>query len=209
MYAGGALELRDSFFDKDDYLRRSSLDRVVTKVGRSGELTFVDIVHQVARAATGVQIFRDTQNLVYLSARPIPRQIVASDVDKRGLYGFSATDAGLGAHFAANSSMLFRYSALTYNGHKIHLDRNYCREVESLPGLVVHGPFLATVGATLANGLGQSGEKIVELKFRLHSTLFEDEMASFLATRDGDRFAGSALCDGKAVLTYEGSFGAI
>ncbi|MDA8026495.1 MAG: hypothetical protein M0T78_08155 [Actinomycetota bacterium] len=209
MYAGGELDLRDRFLEKGDYLKISSIDRVATKVGRSGELTFIDIVHEVTSGATGSQIFRDTQNLVYLSKRPSPRQIEESDVDKRGLYGLSTTEAGARAHFAANASMLFRYSALTYNGHKIHLDRNYCREVESLPGLVVQGPLLATVGATLANCLCRSGEEIVGLKFRLHSTLFEDEMASFSVIRDGERFVGSALRDGEVVVTYEGSFGPI
>ena len=209
MYAGGALGLRSRFFEKGDYLKISSIDKVATKVGRSGELTFIDIVHEVTSAATGVQTFRDTQNLVYLSDRPYPRHIVVSEANQRGLYAVSTTETGVRANFAANSSILFRYSALTYNGHKIHLDRDYCHDVESLPGLVVHGPLLATLGATLAKRLCRGDEEIVELKFRLHSTLFEDELASFLLKRDGDRFAGSALRDGEVVITFEGSFGTI
>jgi 3-methylfumaryl-CoA hydratase len=53
-------------------------------------------------------------------------------------------------HFTPNSTTLFRYSALTFNGHRIHYDVDYCREVEGYPALVIHGPLNATLLAGLA-----------------------------------------------------------
>lgn len=209
MYAGGRLTLDKSLSDGQRYMKISSIDSVVNKEGRSGTLTFIDVIHDVVEEGSGTPLYRDIQNLVYLSSRKSPRKIVATDGVILGISCIEATESNCSANFVADASMLFRYSALTYNGHKIHLDREYSRGVESLPGLVVHGPLLATVGATIANQLRRSGESIVEHNFRLHSTLFEGESAAFSASRDGSNFSGSALCDGDLVISFEGKFGSI
>ncbi|MDA8278074.1 MAG: hypothetical protein M0Z45_07750 [Actinomycetota bacterium] len=209
MYAGGKLELLTKLSNGESYSKVSRIDRVSSKIGKSGELTFVDILHEVSDDTSRALVFRDLQNLVYVTQRREPRQIVVADTPAKGLFGFKGSQDILSAEFVADASMLFRYSALTYNGHKIHLDRNYCREVESLPGLVVHGPLLATVGATIVNRLCGDGEQIKELSFRLHSTLFEDELAEFSIERQKLSFNGSATANGGLIITFEGEIGSL
>ncbi|MDA8197723.1 MAG: hypothetical protein M0019_11030 [Actinomycetota bacterium] len=209
MYAGGHLELFNRLLDGQSYMKVSSVEEISSKDGRSGKLTFIDISHEVVDAVNGAVAHRDIQNLVYLSNRKSPRELDASDQPIKGIYDHEASATTIRASFSADSSMLFRYSALTYNGHKIHLDRDYCREVEKLPALVVHGPLLATVGATLADRLSRKNESIVDLTFRLQSTLFEGERAIFSVERKGDSFFGSAALGSNVIISFEGSFGTL
>jgi 3-methylfumaryl-CoA hydratase len=67
---------------------------------------------------------------------------------------------------------LFRYSALTFNGHRIHYDRDYCRDIEGYPGLVVHGPYTATL--LVDHFLRRNpGARIASLSFRARTPLFD------------------------------------
>jgi len=68
--------------------------------------------------------------------------------------------------------LLFRYSALTFNSHKIHYDRDYCRDVEGYPGLVFHGPLTATLLLDLAIA-NAGGQQIKQFEFRAISPLFD------------------------------------
>jgi 3-methylfumaryl-CoA hydratase len=69
--------------------------------------------------------------------------------------------------------LLFRFSALTYNGHRIHYDRDYARDVEGYPGLLTHGPLQALVMAEAARAQGVSGE--LDFSYRLVSPLFDHQ----------------------------------
>ena len=135
MWAGGRLQFHQPLKVGEKVARRSVIERVEEKHGKSGHLVFVTVRH-ILSAANGPAI-EEEHDIVYreapaadapppppaekAAAGPWCRQIVPDDV------------------------LLFRYSALTFNGHRIHYDRRYVTEVEGYAGLVVHGPLLATM----------------------------------------------------------------
>ena len=83
--------------------------------------------------------------------------------------------------------MLFRYSALTFNGHRIHYDRDYARDVEGYQSLVFHGPLTATLLADLA--VAETGKRLTSFTFRGLAPLFDDEPFTISGTRDGDELS--------------------
>ena len=115
--------------------RRSRIEDVRLKEGRSGALVFVIVRHEV-RADGGLAIDEE-HDIVYRDdpkpGEPAPRSVAAPD------------DAQWTRQIVPDDVLLFRYSALTFNGHRIHYDRRYETAVEGYPGLVVHGPLIATL----------------------------------------------------------------
>ena len=83
-----------------------------------------------------------------------------------------------------SAALLFRYSALTFNGHRIHYDAPYVREVETYPGLIVHGPMQATMLVQLAVRL--RGRRPAQFEFRSLSPLFDDADFTLNASDDGE-----------------------
>jgi len=134
MWAGGAVDVLGTLNPGDPVERRSRLAGIDLKSGRSGPLLFASIEHEVLRG--GELVVRETQTIVYRDPAPAsPAPAVPS----------APPDAPAGGGFIADSRLLFRYSALTFNTHRIHYDAPYAREVERYPGLVVHGPLQATL----------------------------------------------------------------
>ncbi|GAB4038533.1 MAG: MaoC family dehydratase N-terminal domain-containing protein [Rubrivivax sp.] len=135
MWAGGRFEFHHPLRVGDEATRVSRILRVEAKHGRSGELVFVTVRHEIG-GARGLALTEE-HDIVYRAApapgdpAPVPHRAPADE------------------HFARTIEpdpvLLFRYSALTFNGHRIHYDRRYCTEVEGYPGLVVHGPLIATL----------------------------------------------------------------
>lgn len=139
MWAGGRLrwEAANPLRVGQEVQRRSTIQSIKHKAGRSGELLFVLVEHQL-RNAQGLALTEE-QDIVYRSAAqpgdPAPAP------QKPPLDGQAAWSRTI----APDPVLLFRYSALTFNGHRIHYDRKYVTEVEGYPGLVVHGPLIATL----------------------------------------------------------------
>jgi 3-methylfumaryl-CoA hydratase len=113
--------------------RRSVISLVVEKESRSGPLIFVTLRHTLTSG--GEVAIDEEQDLVYREAtgRGAER---AAEPSRRGAWRRS---------IHPDETLLFRYSALTFNGHRIHYDRRYAEETEGYPGLVVHGPLIATL----------------------------------------------------------------
>ena len=137
MWAGGRLQ-----WQADNPLRiGESVERVSRiasvdhKVGRSGELLFVLVQHSYSNAR-GLALTEE-HDIVYRAAAqpsdPVPKPTAAD------------TQAAWKREITADPVMLFRYSALTFNGHRIHYDRSYATQEEGYPGLIVHGPLIATL----------------------------------------------------------------
>jgi 3-methylfumaryl-CoA hydratase len=174
MWAGGALEFHDRLCTGDLVTRRSRIADVQAKQGRSGALCFVTVEHEYA-TTRGLAI-AERQDIVYRegesanptdpppSPQPAPRW-------RRTL--------------TADAVMLFRYSALTFNGHRIHYDRTYCREVEGYPGLVVHGPLQATLLIAHA-GAARGGIAPRQFEFRAVRPLFDGGEFSLNAIEAAD-----------------------
>lgn len=135
MWAGGRLEWHAPLRAGDALTRVSTIAKVDAKEGRSGKLVFVTVRHEVS-GPNGPAVTEE-QDIVYREApapgAPAPAPTPAPD------------DAAFTREIAPDPVLLFRYSALTFNGHKIHYDRPYCLAEEGYPGLVVHGPLIATL----------------------------------------------------------------
>ena len=135
MWAGGRLQWHEPLRVGDAVQRRSRIESVTHKSGRTGDLIFVLVKHEV-HGPRGLALSEE-HDIVYRAA-PQPGDPVPPP-----------TQAEAGApwqrRLQPDDVLLFRYSALTFNGHRIHYDRRYVTEVEGYPGLIVHGPLLATL----------------------------------------------------------------
>ncbi len=135
MWAGGRLAWHDPLRIGDSIERISRIDDVTTKHGKSGDLVFVRVVHTIS-TARGLALTEE-HDIVYRD-QPIPGSPSPTPPQARA-------DEAWATRVVPDDVLLFRYSALTFNGHRIHYDRRYVTEVEGYPGLVVHGPLIATL----------------------------------------------------------------
>lgn len=142
MWAGGRLEFVDPLRVGDTVTRSSRIADVKEKQGGSGRLCFVTVAHTIT-TPRGVAI-RERQDIVYREPPP------ASAAAPSPAPAAAAPSAAHSRRHMADPVLLFRYSALTFNGHRIHYDRDYVTKVEGYPGLVVHGPLQAALLAEFA-----------------------------------------------------------
>ncbi|WP_246162212.1 FAS1-like dehydratase domain-containing protein [Roseovarius faecimaris] len=166
MWAGGRLEFETPLRAGQPAQRRSVCETAKRKTGRSGALGIVTLRHEIWQ--DGRRCLTDWQDLVYREdpdpAAPGPTAPVAR------------TDEALSEARSFDATLLFRYSALTFNGHRIHYDRDYAREFEGYTGLVVHGPLLAQHLMLMAEArLGG----LSRFSFRATSPLMDFETAEF------------------------------
>jgi len=133
MWAGGKLELIEPLKLGSRATRTSTISSIVPKEGRSGKLVFVTVNSEVS--VDGRVAVRERQDIVY-------REPVSSGVSQPPT---APEDAQFSQDWNVNSTTLFRYSALTFNGHRIHYDAPYAHDVEGYEGLVIHGPLIATL----------------------------------------------------------------
>ncbi|MFO1345930.1 MAG: MaoC family dehydratase N-terminal domain-containing protein [Rhodocyclaceae bacterium] len=173
MWAGGRLELAAPIAIGSTVKRRSQVLRVDYKQGKSGELVFVTVLHELLSAA-GELLLREEHDIVYTDGatrRPPPPA--------------EAPAAASGPRFTPDAVMLFRYSALTFNGHRIHYDLDYCRRVEGYDNLVIHGPLNATLLANHAELL--SGGALKRFDYRLLAPALLGCTLAIDARREGER----------------------
>lgn len=137
MWAGSQFEFRSPLRVGDTLTRTSTIHDVTEKSGRTGPLVFVKVRHEIRRAGETDVALTEFHDIVYREAAtpgdtpPEPRPAPA--------------DAAWERRWVPDDVLLFRYSALTFNGHRIHHDRRYVTEMEGYPGLIVHGPLIATL----------------------------------------------------------------
>ena len=174
MWAGGRLLFHRDLHVGDTVTKRSTVDTVDMKHGRSGLLCFVTVRHELI--VDGELAISEEQDLVYRddpasdAGRPEPKQ--------------APVEADFSDSVTPSEVMLFRYSALTFNGHRIHYDREYAREVEGYPSLVVHGPLTATLLADLA--VSATGEALAGFSFRGVAPLFDGDPFTIAGSREGN-----------------------
>ena len=137
MWAGSQLEFRTPVRVGDRVARTSTLDDVTVKGGRTGQLVFVKVRHELRCNDAADAALVEFHDIVYREAQR------ADDVAPAPLA--APLDAAWQRQIVPDDVLLFRYSALTFNGHRIHYDRRYVTDVEGYPGLVVHGPLIATL----------------------------------------------------------------
>jgi 3-methylfumaryl-CoA hydratase len=173
MWAGSQLAFVGDLIVGDAVRRVSRIANVVVKAGRTGALCFVTVDHRTTGASGGS--VSERQTIVY---RDAAGQAVTSP----------AGPAPAGAKIVLIDpapALLFRYSALTFNGHRIHYDHPYATGVEGYPGLVVHGPLQATLLLHLA--AREQGERAPDrFDFRSISPLFSDAGLCLHATTEAN-----------------------
>ena len=165
MWAGGELEFIDALRVGDEPKRVSRISDVTVKSGSTGTLCFVAVEH-VVTTPRGVAI-RERQDIVYRDmggASAAPKAPPPPPVAKHR------------ETHTADPVLLFRYSALTFNGHRIHYDRDYVTKVEGYPGLIFHGPMQAAFIVELAAKL-RGGTPPKKLSYRGVQPLFEGEFS--------------------------------
>jgi len=145
MWAGSALEWFAPLSVGDVVHRTSTIGTVAEKEGRSGRLTFVEVLHE-DRVGTSLAI-RERQSIVYRTgtAPGAPPGHTGSTASAAGDHAVATDGWPTQRIVTPDPVMLFRYSALTFNGHRIHYDHPYATAVEGYRGLVVHGPLIATL----------------------------------------------------------------
>jgi 3-methylfumaryl-CoA hydratase len=136
MWAGSQFEFRSALRIGDRVERTSTIEDVTVKEGRSGALVFVRVRHDLRCAGAAEPALVEFHDIVYREARAASDAAPPQRADSAAPWQ---------REVVSDDVLLFRYSALTFNGHRIHYDRRYATEVEGYPGLVVHGPLLATL----------------------------------------------------------------
>ncbi|MBD2843019.1 FAS1-like dehydratase domain-containing protein [Erythrobacter rubeus] len=175
--------------------RTSRIVSIKEKEGGSGKLAFVDVEHETV--ANGALSVRETQTLVYREAAA-PDAPLAPAAPADGTFDTSQWDAH--RSIVPDPRLLFRYSALTFNTHRIHYDAPYAREVERYRGLVVHGPLTASLLLQLAaSKLGEN--RLRRFEFRGVSPAIAGEPL-ILAMRGDDAGyeLGAFAEDGRQVM---------
>jgi 3-methylfumaryl-CoA hydratase len=165
MWAGSRIEWFRPIVIGDEASRVSRIVSVTSKSGRSGALLFVVVRHEISTAA-GLALAEE-HDIVY-------RGLAAPGVE-RGQPGAAPQSPGSPVwtrRIVPDDVLLFRYSALTFNSHRIHYDRRYVTEVEGYPGLVVHGPLLATLLIDLLRR-NRPGVLVRRFEFRAMAPLFD------------------------------------
>ena len=202
--------------------RRSTVLGVDHKRGRSGDLVFVTVLHEL-EGTNGESLVREEHDIVYKD--PSPSMTAAVEVhaprasstetptaaSSVGIAAGTQTSTAASASRAQTSSValspsrtfvptsttLFRYSALTFNGHRIHYDADYCRDVEGYPNLVVHGPLVATLLANFAEDLG--GGRPSAFDYRALAPAFLGDTITLGATINGRQIELVATLEGGRV----------
>ena len=174
MWAGGELEFLDTLRVGDEVTRASRIKDVSLKSGSTGILCFVSVDHEI-RTPRGTAI-RERHDIVY-------RDVTTGSAAPAKPAGAPPVAKHRETHFA-DPVLLFRYSALTFNGHRIHYDRDYVTKVEGYPGLIFHGPMQAALLVEFAAKLrGRVPRKFV---YRGVQPLFEGSEFSVNANETVD-----------------------
>jgi len=137
MWAGSDFTFHEQIVVGDTLARTSTIVDVKEKSGRTGNLIFVRVRHEIRRNWSREVALTEHHNIVYRDA-PKPGDVAPPPLAAPAEYAWKRD-------INADDVLLFRYSALTFNGHRIHYDRKYVTEVEGYPGLIVHGPLIATL----------------------------------------------------------------
>ncbi|MDJ0992888.1 MAG: MaoC family dehydratase N-terminal domain-containing protein [Dinoroseobacter sp.] len=191
MWAGGKMEWHRPLKIGTRATKTSTIGDITLKSGRSGQLGFVTVTHDIADA--GGTCLTETQNIVYREP-PAPGAPKANAPK-------APQDGVWHRQIKPDPVLLFRYSALIFYGHRIHYDADYTRDVEGYPGLVIHGPLTAT----LLIGFGQEnagGRSLRAAHIRAVSPLFAPDPFYLEGKPDGDNLLMWARSkDGRLAMT--------
>lgn len=197
MFAGAQIRFHAAIAIGAALRLEARVTNVEAKSGRSGDLVFVTVENRIL--ADGALAVEETQNIVYREAGdPVPAP-PSVDLPPAPAGSWSQT-------ITADPVLLFRFSALTFNGHRIHYDRIYATGEEGYPGLIVHGPLIAMALMDLVRR--NAGRPVTGYRFRAQAPIFDG--APFRVTGVAENSAVTLTaerCDGTAAMTAEATLG--
>ena len=193
MWAGSRVTFPGTLGLGEPATRVSTIEKVAEKSGRSGKLVFVTVRHELS-GSDGLAVI-DEHDIVYLedtgkgaSARP-------GEPAPEGAQWVETVDP--------DPTLLFRYSALTFNGHRIHYHRDYARDVEGYDGLVVHGPLLATMMVGMAAG-SLPDRSVSRFEFRGMRPVMDTETFTVNVDPDGEDAVDVWVANGEGMFAMRG-----
>jgi 3-methylfumaryl-CoA hydratase len=198
MWAGSSVEFISPIALNDPIERISRVASITAKPGASGALVFVEVAHETL--ADGALAVREVQSLVYREASPAGAVLVPPP-PKDATFDQSTWDST--RTLIPNEAVLFRYSALTFNSHRIHYDLPYARDVEGYRALVVHGPLIASLLLDLVRReLGELA--LASFSFRAVSPAMCGEPLNLAMRReDGGLVLAAFAQDGRQLMSAE------
>ncbi|WP_413332187.1 MaoC family dehydratase N-terminal domain-containing protein [Brevibacterium sp. GP-SGM9] len=180
MWAGSELTFHAPVLPGQTISRTTTIESITEKTGSTGSLCFVVLCHEVS--ADGVLATTDRHTIVYreVTSKPAGSAAAPPRPDSPEPEGWDWAES-----VRPNEVMLFRYSALTFNSHRIHYDYPYVTEVEGYPGLVTHGPLTATLllDAFMKN---HPEATVTSFDFRAKSPLFAGEQIHLVGRATGE-----------------------
>ncbi|MCI0142620.1 MaoC family dehydratase N-terminal domain-containing protein [Arthrobacter bambusae] len=204
MWAGSKIAFHSPILVGQQLSRTTTIESITPKHGSSGRLCFVGLRHDVS--ADGISALTEHQTIVYREAAeadpaaPSPRRPPRADTPAPEGWDWSRVKR-------VDEVTLFRYSALTFNSHRIHYDLPYATEIEGYPGLVVHGPLSATL--MMDSFLTEHpGSRLTKFEFSTRSPVFVNEHVHIVgrAAADGTEELAVIASGGQAAVTARISF---
>lgn len=197
MWAGSRLHFLAPMEIGKELRKRSTVKSVTHKAGRSGDLVFVTVLHEVLEREQ--LCLSEEHDIVYRAA---PAKDAASPIPPR-----APEHSDFSRQIHPDPLLLFRYSALTFNGHRIHYDHPFCIGTEGYTGLVVHGPLLATLMLDLLRR-ESDGAPLSAFRFRAIAPIFDTHPFTVHGARNRDgtiqlwikRHDGALAMEGTATL---------
>ena len=174
MWAGGRIRFHHPLRVGDEVTQETTIASMTAKNGRNGALVFVTTRHEVSNAA-GLAVTEEIDGVYREEAKadaPVREPVMAP------------RDEEFRREVTMNEARLFRYSAITFNAHRIHYDRPYATGVEGYPGLVVHGPLIATLLADLFRQEFPDA-RLDSFEFKAMSPLFDIQPFDICGKREG------------------------
>jgi 3-methylfumaryl-CoA hydratase len=194
MWAGGRVSFAAPLPLGAAVEKHSTVSSVEHKSGRSGDLVFVTVLHEIFHNT--VLALSEEHDIVYRNQ--------SKEQSARAQQASEA--ASVTKPFTPDSTMLFRYSALTFNGHRIHYDVDYCRNVEGYGNLVIHGPLNATVLAGFAEEV--TGKRLLSFNYRGVRPALLGTMLTLNAVVDQDQVSlWTSFPDGSVSMQAEAATG--
>ncbi len=197
MWAGSSIEFHRAIRLGDAIERHSTIRAITPKVGSAGRLVFVEIDHAIR--AKGEIALNERHTIVFRGPPDMSRRAEAEKKPREDMPGRPSFSRVI----RPDPVLLFRYSALTFNSHRIHYDHPYVTQTEGYPGLVVHGPLIATLLLDLA-GRHLGNNVLTRFSFRGVAPAFAGEALELRAYATGNDLALRAISgDGRLIVTAE------
>ena len=196
MWAGSRLAFHRPLHIGEKALKKSTIAEINVKQGKSGMLVFVLVRHEII-GEQGLALLEE-QDIVFREA-PTKQAAPAAQT--------APAEAQFSREITPDPVLLFRYSALTFNSHRIHYDRDYCRDIEGYPGLVVHGQLTASFMLELLHE--QAPNRVLKaFSFRAVNALYDHQPFQVAGRIDGETVQLWALtAEGNLAMTANATLG--